>query len=39
MEHVPKDITVSVEEIIKIAEQSGKYKLHPNGAVLIRNKN
>jgi hypothetical protein len=38
MEHVPNHITVSAEEISKIAEQSGKYKLHPNGAVLIRNK-
>ena len=39
MEHVPKDITVSAEEISKIAEQSGKYKIHPNGAVLMRTKN
>ena len=39
MEYVPSDITVSAEEISKIAEQSGKYKLHPNGAVLMRAKN
>lgn len=39
MEYVPNDITVSAEEISKIAEQSGKYKLHPNGAVLMRAKN
>jgi hypothetical protein len=39
MEHIPNDITVSAEEISKIAEQSGKYKLHPNGAVLMRTKN
>lgn len=39
MEHIPNDITVSAEEISKIAEQSGKYKLHPNGAVLMRAKN
>lgn len=38
MEHIPNDITVSAEEISKIAEQSGKYKLHPNGAVLMRAK-
>ena len=38
MEYVPNNITVSAEEISKIAEYSGKYKLHPNGAVLIRNK-
>jgi len=38
MEYVPNDVTVSAEEISKIAEQSGKYKLHPNGAVLMRNK-
>ena len=39
MEYVPSDITVSAEEISKIAEQSGKYKLHSNGAVLMRAKN
>jgi hypothetical protein len=39
MEHIPNNITVSAEEISKIAEQSGKYKLHPNGAVLMRAKN
>jgi len=39
MEYIPNDITVSAEEISKIAEQSGKYKLHPNGAVLMRAKN
>jgi hypothetical protein len=39
MEHIPNDITVSAEEISKIAEQSGKYKLHHNGAVLMRAKN
>lgn len=39
MEYVPNDITVSAEEISKIAEQSGKYKIHPNGAVLVRTKN
>jgi len=39
MEYVPNHITVSAEEISKIAEQSGKYKLHPNGAVLMRAKN
>jgi ribosomal 50S subunit-associated protein YjgA (DUF615 family) len=39
MEYVPNDISVSAQEISKIAEQSGKYKLHSNGAVLIRNKN
>ncbi len=39
MEYIPNDITVSSEEISKIAEQSGKYKLHPNGAVLTRAKN
>ena len=38
MEYVPNHITISAEEISKIAEHSGKYKLHPNGAVLIRNK-
>ncbi|WP_434565054.1 hypothetical protein PQ690_02520 [Thermoanaerobacterium thermosaccharolyticum] len=38
MEYIPNDITVSAEEISKIAEQSGKYKLHPNGAVLMRAK-
>lgn len=38
MEYVPSDITVSAEEISKIAEQSGKYKLHSNGAVLMRAK-
>jgi len=38
MEYVPNDITVSAEEISKIAEQSGKYKIHPNGAVLMRAK-
>ena len=39
MEYIPKDIIISAEEIVKIAESSGKYKLHSNGAVLIRNKN
>jgi hypothetical protein len=39
MEHIPNDITVSEEEILKIAEQSGKFKIHPNGAVLMRAKN
>ncbi len=39
MEYVPNHITVSAEEISKIAEQSGKYKIHPNGAVLVRTKN
>ena len=39
MEYVPTDITISAEEISKIAESSGKYKLHPNGAVLMRTKN
>ena len=39
MEYVPNDITVSAEEISKIAEQSGEYKIHPNGAVLMRAKN
>ncbi|MDK2902214.1 MAG: hypothetical protein PWQ93_133 [Clostridiales bacterium] len=39
MEYVPNDIIVSAEDISKIAEQSGKYKLHSNGAVLIRIKN
>lgn len=39
MEYIPNDITVNAEEISKIAEQSGKYKLHPNGAVLMRAKN
>ncbi len=40
MEYIPNDITVSAEEISKFAEQSGKYKLHPNGgAVLMRAKN
>ena len=38
MEHIPSDITVSAEEISKIAEQSGKYKLHNNKAVLMRAK-
>lgn len=38
MEYVPNHITVSADEISKIAEHSGKYKLHQNGAVLIRNK-
>lgn len=39
MENVPNDIYVSAEEITKIAEQSGEYKLHPNGAVLVRREN
>ncbi len=39
MEYVPSDITVSAEEISKIAEQSGRYILHPNGAVLMRAEN
>jgi effector-binding domain-containing protein len=39
MECVPNHITVSAEEISKIAKYSGKYKLHPNGAVLMRAKN
>lgn len=39
MEYVPSDITVSAEEISKVAQQSGRYKLHPNGAVLMRAKN
>lgn len=39
MEHVPNDITISAEEISKIAEQSGKYKLHSNMAVLMRAEN
>lgn len=39
MEYVPNDITVSAEEISKIAESSGKYTLHSNGAVLMRTKN
>ena len=39
MEYMPNDITVSAEEISKIAGSSGKYKLHFNGAVLIRTRN
>jgi len=39
MKHIPSDIAVSAEVISKIAEQSGKYKLHPSGAVLMRTKN
>lgn len=39
MEYVPNDITVSGEEISKIAESSGKYIIHSNGAVLMRTKN
>ena len=38
MEYVPNDITVSAEEISKIAEESGKYKLHSNRVVLMRAK-
>ncbi len=39
MDNIPNDITVSEEEILKIAEQSGKFKIHTNGAVLMRAKN
>lgn len=39
MESIPKDITVSIEEIIKVAEQSGRYNLHSNRVVLMRKKN
>ena len=39
MESVPNEITVSAEEIIKIAEQSGRYNLHSNRVVLMRKKN
>lgn len=39
MKHIPSDIAVSAEEISKIAEQSGRYILHPNGAVLMRAEN
>jgi hypothetical protein len=34
MEYVPNHITISAEEISKIAEHSGKYKLHPKGVGL-----
>lgn len=33
MEHIPSNITISTEEIVKIAIQSGKYE-SPNGAAL-----
>jgi len=36
MESVPNNIVVSSEEISRIAEESGRYRLHPNGAVLIK---
>lgn len=39
MGYVPGDVTISAEEISRIAEKSGRYKLHPNGAVLIKVKN
>jgi len=38
MEYMPSNITVSAEEISKIAEESGKYKLHSNRVVLMRAK-
>lgn len=39
MENIPNEITVSAEEIIKVAEQSGRYNLHSNRVVLMRKKN